>query len=160
MDPALASPIVRVDPAVKDRASADMLEPGAGAGSGTGQGSGSGSGAGEGEGSGGGALLLYKADWISRPEAKMPQFNPRRARLEHVSGGAVLHCRIDAKHRARQCRVHEEHPRGYGFGMAALNISRYFRIRPPVLDGKPLHKAWVPIPLVWTNPPPVRKAKS
>jgi protein TonB len=140
---------------------AASVEPGAGIGAGEGEGSGSGSGAGEGEGAGGGKLLLlFKADWIVRPEGKMPQFNPPRAKVEHVSGGAVLHCRIDARNRARQCRIYEEHPRGYGFGQAALNISRYFRIRPPVLDGKPLHKAWVPIPVMWTNLPPVRKAKS
>jgi protein TonB len=155
--PALdTSPVQMPSFQVQPSAPADA---GHGAETGAGEGPGQGSGTGAGEGAGGGkVLLLYHADWIVKPEAKMPEFNPPRARFEHVSGGATLYCRIDRENRARSCRVHEEHPRGYGFGEAALRMSMLFRIRPPILDGNPMHKVWVPIPIFWSNPKPVKRA--
>jgi protein TonB len=121
--------------------------PAAAAGAGTGSGSGSGAGAGE-----GGSPLL-PADWIVKPEEKMRELNPPRAVYDRISGQVLLHCRITVDQKVRGCRVMKEYPRGYGFGAAALKLSKFFRIRPPAAGGVILTETRVPIPVIWENPP-------
>jgi protein TonB len=126
--------------------------PTAGTGSGQGDGSGSGSdtGAGDGAGASGGGSVR-DADWIVKPEDKMPKFNPWRARAKGVSGDVLLHCQVAPDSTARNCRIVHESPGGYGFGEAALKVSRYFRLSPPMVNGAPRYEIWVPIPIAWFN---------
>ncbi len=90
------------------------------------------------------------ADWIVKPSAKdMNAQFPSVARRHKVSGRVVLACLIDSENRARNCRILQETPRQYDFGVAAIEAARTFQIRAPVLDGRARHDVWVRIPIAF-----------
>ena len=107
-------------------------------GTGTGTGSGTGQGAGTGTGSGRGSAReaagqpqrqlttrwapTMRFDWLHL-------FYPREARLEQIAGVAQLECEVIGRDRVRDCRVLAEAPAGYGFGDAALEAQRIYRVR-------------------------------
>lgn len=122
---------------------------GTGPGSGGGQGSG---GASAGTGSGESAAFA-RPEWIERlSAAQMLPYFPRSAIQLHMNGTAWLACQVDARNRARRCRVLRETPGDYGFGHAALRMSRLFQIRPPQRDGLPQYDAWVRIQIDFEMP--------
>jgi protein TonB len=124
---------------------------GVGTGTGIGEaGEGSGIGApGSGQGRDGPAgRTMTGPDWIVRPtDAQMRTYFPRSAIERRTNGVAWLGCQVDARNRARHCRILGETPRGLGFGAAGLRFSRLFRIRPPRRDGRDQYDAWVRIPI-------------
>jgi periplasmic protein TonB len=142
---ALASPVSAAD---------RPAQAGAGAGDGH-AGSATGDGAG-GPGSGGAShgigpgdtMTFARPEWIQiLSQAQMRPYFPRKAIYDRVDGRAALACQVDRHNRARNCRVLSESPPGFGFGIAALRMSRLFRIRPPRVNGLPERDAWVRIPI-------------
>jgi periplasmic protein TonB len=131
-----------------------LTGPGAGSSADGGDGSGDRVGSGEGEG-GAGASPRQGFDvpqWIRKPTPEeMVRAMPYDARQEGISGRAILSCRVTAGNRVRACRVLEESPHGYGFGGAALILSRRFLIRPPVRAGEPRYDLPVRIPVYWSQ---------
>lgn len=93
-------------------------------------------------------MIFARPEWIQMPsEAQMRPYFPLRAVYDRVDGAASLACQVDRHNRARNCRVLSESPAGFGFGVAAVRMSRLFRIRPPRVNGRPAQGAWVRIPI-------------
>lgn len=93
---------------------------------------------------------IVNPDWSSRPTAEdMERFYPERAKRLDQSGRATLQCRITAKGSVADCSVLAEDPMGYGFGEAALKLSKLFRMKPKLQDGQAVEGAAVKIPIAF-----------
>jgi protein TonB len=82
-------------------------------------------------------------------------YYPDRAQRMEVDGKTVMECDVDSEGRWRACVIISETPEGYGFGAAALQVSRYFKMKPKTdPQGKPLpvEGGRITIPLTWTFP--------
>jgi hypothetical protein len=74
--------------------------------------------------------------WTARPPGgEIRDVFPESAQRAHVSGRVVLDCGY-ADSTLRDCRVAQETPAGWGFGAAALQLTGYFRLKPPIVDGE------------------------
>jgi protein TonB len=58
----------------------------------------------------------------------------------------VLDCVVGADGRIG-CSVTSEDPSGWGFGEAAIRISRHFRMSPRLVDGSPTEGGRVRVPI-------------
>jgi protein TonB len=85
--------------------------------------------------------------WLQRPSAQdFNRYYPSRAAEREQEGRVVLDCIVSADGRIA-CTVSSEDPTGWGFGEAALRISRNFRAAAQTSDGRPTSggRARVPI---------------
>jgi TonB family protein len=74
--------------------------------------------------------------WLAQPTAQeFSRYYPPRAFNEGVSGSATVDCLVDGAG-LLACTVVSEEPEGYGFGEAALRISRHFRVATETRDGR------------------------
>ena len=68
--------------------------------------------------------------WSRVPGANAAdQFYPNRADREQVPGHAVVRCRVGRDGYLSLCETVQETPPGYGFGAAAMMLSRYYRLK-------------------------------
>ena len=75
--------------------------------------------------------------WLQRfTGADVARHYPAGALARSVSGSATLDCLVGVDG-ALQCGVTSEEPAGWGFGDAALLLSRRFRMAPETRDGVP-----------------------
>lgn len=74
--------------------------------------------------------------WLSRP-SDLARYYPRRAIGREISGEVLLDCRVRTTG-ALDCTVVSETPPSWGFGDAALRISRDHRMAPALRDGAPV----------------------
>ncbi len=65
----------------------------------------------------------------------MARYYPDRAQRMEVGGAARLSCAVVTGGRLESCQVLAESPPEYGFGEAALKMSRLFRYSPQSVDG-------------------------
>ncbi len=94
------------------------------------------------------AAVIGNPRWLSRPNAEqMARYYPTRALAEGVEGRAVIRCRVTAAGEMTACSTVSEAPAGYRFGDAGQKLSRYFKISPRTVDGKPVEGAEVDIPI-------------
>lgn len=143
-DPVTPSPLAGTDPV----AGGQGLAAGTGDDAGPGTGSGVGSGSGE-------IDILRRATWVWKPtDEALSRFAPPLAVAQHVSGKAIIACRVRLSTQVHDCRIVAESAGGFGFGSAAIDASRIFRVRPPRRNGKPLDDAWVGIPVLWISKTP------
>lgn len=73
-------------------------------------------------------------EWLRKPSVDdIARYYPDRAQRMEVNGQATLSCTGTAKGTLEGCSVVSESPADYGFGDAAMKLSRWYRIAP--LDG-------------------------
>jgi hypothetical protein len=92
--------------------------------------------------------VIMRADWLRQPSAEdMARYFPTQAQMAGIKGGrALLDCTVHVDSTA-SCVVASESPSGYGFGDAAMNLSRLFRFRPATRDGVPFESGDLKVPV-------------
>lgn len=80
-----------------------------------------------------GPINIENPRWLQRPSG-LDRYYPRRAREAGTEGAAQLDCLVTPVG-ALECRVISESPVGWGFGAAALRMSRDYRMAPATRDG-------------------------
>jgi len=70
---------------------------------------------------------------------------PAKAREKGLAGRAMLDCAFAADGTLTDCAAVEEGPVGYGFGAAALDLSRRFAAPRTLADGRPVEGAGVQV---------------
>ncbi len=83
-----------------------------------------------------GPVVITNPTWVERPSGRaLARFYPERAMEREREGRVVLNCRVRTDG-TLDCSVSEEEPSGWGFGDAAIRMSRAYRMVPATRDGQ------------------------
>jgi len=81
-----------------------------------------------------GPVEITAPRWLRRPH-DLERYYPARALERNVEGEVLLDCLVSPLG-ALECRVLSEAPAGWGFGSAAVRMSRDHRMAPAMADGR------------------------
>lgn len=96
--------------------------------------------------------VLTGAVWLRRPGAgDFDRHYPSRAMDREQEGRVVLDCLVGADGRIA-CSVSSEDPSGWGFGEAALRISRSFQMAAQTSSGQPTSGGRIRVPITFRLP--------
>lgn len=99
------------------------------------------------------APVIRNPDWRRQPSGEeIGRFYPDRAMRERVDGHSTIRCIVASSGSLRDCYVVDETPAGFGFGEAAVRMSRLFRMTPRMVNGAAVDGGEVTIPLGWRVP--------
>ncbi len=87
----------------------------------------------------------------------MARVYPARARDLNLAGRAVIHCVLTEAGGVDGCQVVSEEPQGFGFGDAAVQLSKVFRMKAKT-GGKPVAVEQVTIPVAFRPAGPMASA--
>lgn len=94
--------------------------------------------------------VIANPDWVRRPtNEELLWVTPTLAARKGKDGRAVIKCTVNVEGALYDCKVVNEDPPDLGFGPAALALAPLFRMRPALLDGKPVAGGTVRIPINW-----------
>ena len=95
-------------------------------------------------------------DWLRLPTGNdVVHYYPEQARLKSIGGRAVISCKVSADLHVEACTVISEDPPGFGFGDAAIKLSKLFIMKPNGRDGTPaVIGASVTLPIRFEVPEP------
>jgi periplasmic protein TonB len=100
-----------------------------------------------------GPPLPGSPDWERLPtRGEAAMVYPAAAVDAGASGKTVIRCGIKAGGLLTNCNVLTQTPAGLGFGRAALMVTRYYKLRPTLADGRPVDGFSIEIPMTWTPP--------
>ena len=93
--------------------------------------------------------VISNPQWIERPDGRVyAREYPDRALEREREGRVVLDCVVGADGHI-SCSVASEDPDGWGFGAAAVRISRSFRMSPRLENGQPTEGGRVRVPIAF-----------
>lgn len=95
--------------------------------------------------------LIADPQWAQKPTAReMSYAYPDRGMVKEKHGEVRLICRVGLDGGVSDCGVLSEPYAGrYGFGDAALSLAPKFRLTPKTVEGKPVDRAAVIIPVAF-----------
>lgn len=94
--------------------------------------------------------VISNPNWSTQPSPDdMARYYPDRAARLERTGNVLLQCLVTAKGAVSTCSVISEDPTEFGFGDAALKLSRLFKLRPGSVDGQAIEGAQVKIPIAF-----------
>ena len=98
-------------------------------------------------------MVIENPEWTAKPTgADVARYYPERAQRLEKTGNVTLQCSVTAKGTVSGCSVLSEDPSDFGFGDAAIKLSRLFKMKPKTLDGAPVEGGTVRIPLSFRLP--------
>lgn len=89
------------------------------------------------------------ATWTNKPGAReFDKYYPARAQEREKEGRVMLNCIVNADG-AISCAVGSETPEGWGFGEAAIQIAKSFRMAPKTINGEPTSGGTINVPIAF-----------
>ena len=76
--------------------------------------------------------------WRAPAGAQLKSYYPAEALEFGLGGWVTARCTADADGRLKDCTLAQEHPKGFGFGEAALKAAPLFQAEPASLQGVPV----------------------